>query len=81
MKKCAFVGTALALILMAGSGVSAQTMTGTPGAPSATTTIDGRQIPPPPAPFRRRDQPRCAAVQALLAAAGRAAARARRTCS
>ena len=31
--------------------VVAQQTTGTPGAPSATTTIDGRQIPPPPAPF------------------------------
>ena len=26
-------------------------MTGTPGSPSATSTIDGRQIPPPPAAF------------------------------
>ena len=25
--------------------------TGTPGAPSATTTIDGKYLPPPPAPF------------------------------
>ena len=25
--------------------------TGTPGSPSATTTIDGKQIPPPPLPF------------------------------
>ena len=26
--------------------------TGTPGSPSATTTIDGKQLPPPPLPFR-----------------------------
>ena len=31
--------------------VSAQQINGTPGAPSATVTIDGKQIPPPPLPF------------------------------
>src|SRR6516165_5987711 len=30
---------------------NAQQITGTPGSPSATTTINGRQIPNPPAPF------------------------------
>lgn len=30
---------------------SAQQTTGVPGSPSSTTTIDGRQIPPPPAAF------------------------------
>ncbi len=30
----------------------AQQMTGTPGAPDATTTIDGRYLPPPPQPFK-----------------------------
>jgi arylsulfatase A-like enzyme len=29
----------------------AQQITGTPGSPSATVTIDGKQIPPPPMPF------------------------------
>ena len=29
----------------------AQEVTGTPGSPSATSTIDGRQIPQPPANF------------------------------
>src|SRR5262245_46548158 len=29
----------------------AQQTTGTPGSPDATTTIDGRYLPPPPAPF------------------------------
>ena len=28
-----------------------QQTTGTPGSPSATTTIDGKYLPPPPAPF------------------------------
>ena len=32
-------------------GAAAQEVTGTPGSPSATTTIDGRQIPPPPGQF------------------------------
>ena len=36
---------------MAVSPVSAQQITGTPGAPGATTTITGKQIPPPPANF------------------------------
>jgi Sulfatase len=31
--------------------VNAQQITGTPGAPSATTTIDGKYLPSPPAQF------------------------------
>ncbi len=45
--------TGLALIL-AGSVATearAQQTTGTPGSPSATTTIDGSYLPPPPQPF------------------------------
>jgi arylsulfatase A-like enzyme len=38
------------LALTAGSTFAQQT-TGTPGAPDATTTIDGKYLPPPPAPF------------------------------
>src|SRR5208283_704163 len=30
---------------------TAQQVTGVPGSPSATTTIDGKQLPPPPAKF------------------------------
>jgi hypothetical protein len=30
---------------------SAQDVTGEPGSPSATTTIDGKQLPPPPPKF------------------------------
>src|SRR5216683_1923010 len=40
---CALVATA--------TSVQAQQITGTIGSPSATTTIDGKQIPPPPMPF------------------------------
>src|SRR5260370_42527392 len=29
----------------------AQEITGTPGSPSATVTLDGKQLPPPPLPF------------------------------
>jgi len=45
----------LSLSLLVGttavSSVFAQQTTGTPGAPGATTTIDGKQIPPPPPEF------------------------------
>src|SRR5215470_2915995 len=40
-----------ALLLLACFPVGAQQVTGTPGSPSATTTIPGTQLPPPPAPF------------------------------
>jgi arylsulfatase A-like enzyme len=40
-----------ALIAIAGLPAMAQQTTGVPGSPSATTTIDGRYIPPPPPPF------------------------------
>jgi arylsulfatase len=39
-----------AFVLIAATGY-AQTITGAPGSPSATTTIDGRYLPNPPAPF------------------------------
>ena len=42
--------SASVLALTAGSTFAQQT-TGTPGSPSATTTIDGKYLPPPPAPF------------------------------
>src|SRR5262245_25936076 len=38
------------LALTVGSSF-AQQITGTPGSPSATTTIDDKYLPPPPAPF------------------------------
>ena len=46
-------GLALAclLIVSAAVPVHAQQTTGTPGSPSATTTIDGKYLPSPPAPF------------------------------
>jgi arylsulfatase A-like enzyme len=41
----------LTFLVAAAAPVTAQQVTGTPGAPSATTTIDGKQIPPPPPKF------------------------------
>jgi arylsulfatase A-like enzyme len=40
-----------ALLAMAGPAAYAQQTTGTPGSPSATTTIDGKYLPPPPPKF------------------------------
>ncbi len=44
------------LVLLLGSALtpaaSAEDVTGVPGAPGATTTIDGRYLPPPPQQFR-----------------------------
>jgi len=42
---------ALAVSLLPLSLASAQVITGTPGSPSATMTIDGKQLPPPPPKF------------------------------
>jgi arylsulfatase A-like enzyme len=44
----------VAVLIVAGfgaTGVSAQQINGTPGAPSSTVTLDGKQLPPPPMPF------------------------------
>src|SRR5438552_10408943 len=47
-----FLGAMLAAAVMAiAPSASAQQITGDPGSPSATTTIDGKQIPAPPLPF------------------------------
>jgi arylsulfatase len=37
----------LAFILVASTPLAAQQVTGVPGSPSATTTINGKQLPPP----------------------------------
>ena len=53
---------ALTLGLLVGITLSpalAQETTGTPGSPSATTTIDGQLPSHPPPALRRRDRPRC----------------------
>ena len=45
------VALAFGFALLLAGPANAQTVTGTPGSPSATSTIDGRQIPAPPAAF------------------------------
>ena len=47
--------------------------TGTPGSPSATTTIDGKQIPPPPMKFGGVIKEDAQGFEVVLAAAHRAA--------
>jgi hypothetical protein len=39
------------MTLWDGAPASSQQITGTPGSPSATMTIEGNQLPPPPLPF------------------------------
>ena len=43
--------TSTALVLVGALPVPAQDITGVPGSPSATTTIEGNQLPPPPPQF------------------------------
>ena len=45
------MATACLFFLLAAVTVNAQQINGTPGSPSATTTIGGKYLPPPPAPF------------------------------
>ena len=47
--------------------------TGVIGSPDATTTISGKQLPPPAPKFARRDQGRRAPVETVVAAARGAA--------
>ena len=49
IKKYATAVLALSIVIMlAAVPAAAQQITGTPGSPSATTTIDGKQLPPMP---------------------------------
>ena len=63
-----------ALSGLAGPAV-AQEVTGTPGSPSATTTIDGKYLPNPPAAFGGEINLSAKDSETLLAAANRAAQR------
>ena len=55
MKTTTLTFSALSLsalfVFLAGAPAGAQQITGTPGSPSATETIDGKQLPPPPLKF------------------------------
>jgi arylsulfatase len=52
MKTAALAISAAILTMLTLVPALAQQTTGVPGSPDATTTIDGRYLPPPPQPFR-----------------------------
>src|SRR2546422_1419986 len=52
IKQILLGGTLAAAVIAAAPSAWAQQINGTPGSPDATVTIDGKQIPPPPMPFR-----------------------------
>jgi arylsulfatase A-like enzyme len=51
IRRNASIGAALAMALLLAIVAHAQQITGVPGSPSATVTLDGKQLPPPPMPF------------------------------
>ena len=51
MKTTTLAFSAATLLVTTYLPAGAQQTTGAPGSPSATTTIDGKYLPPPPAPF------------------------------
>ena len=51
-QKAVLTLTLVALFITVGFGTTpAQQINGVPGSPSATVTLDGKQLPPPPMPF------------------------------
>ncbi len=52
MKSTTLAFSAATFLVIACVPVGAQQTTGVPGSPDATTTIDGRYLPPPPPPFQ-----------------------------
>ena len=71
MLRISYLCTFLLWVALAGPA-GAQQITGTPGAPNATTTIDGHVLPPPPQPFRGQIELNAAQVEARVAHARRA---------
>src|SRR5260221_14494520 len=51
LMRCGLTVLTSAIALSVTLPVSAQQITGTPGSPSATVVIDGKQLPPPPMKF------------------------------
>ncbi|MGO9303655.1 MAG: hypothetical protein ACLP3R_08105, partial [Candidatus Korobacteraceae bacterium] len=49
-RPCKLLFSTVAVLAFVASA-SAQEITGVPGSPTATVTIDGKQLPPPPLPF------------------------------
>ena len=64
-----------ALMALTGLATFAQETTGTPGSPSATSTIDGKYLPASSSAVRRRNQLGRHEFEALLASDGRSAER------
>jgi len=48
---CGCVAILICAVALATGPASAQQINGVPGSPSATLTLDGKQLPPPPMPF------------------------------
>ena len=71
---------ALAANILSVGTLMAQTVTGTLGSPSATTTIPGNQIPAPAPKFGGVIKEERHRLQALVAADASCRPRARRTC-
>ena len=63
---------AVAMIMVMIVPAMAQQVTGTLGAPDATMTIDGKQLPAPDPKYRRCHQGRCPPVESMVGAAHRA---------
>ena len=56
------------IIVFMGNEAHAQQTTGTPGSPGATTTIDGKQLPPPDPKFGGSNQRKCLAINSMVGA-------------
>ena len=61
-----------ALLALGCISALAQQVTGTPGSPGATTTIDGKQLPPPPSKFGGVIKEKASEFEGLVGAARRA---------
>ena len=61
------------LLTIACVSASAQQITGVPGSPESTTTITGRQLPPPDPKFGGVIKEKASRVDTMVAAARRAA--------
>ena len=70
MNSTVMASTAIMTILIGCCTANAQQIVGTPGSPSATVTIDGKQLPPPPTPFGGVIKENAKEFEALLATDG-----------
>ena len=67
------ISSALTVVLLMSVSAGAQQITGTPGSPGATTTLDGKQLPPPDPKFGGVIKEKASESNAVVAAARRAA--------